>query len=297
MSNEPNGTTTTAPWQDLLPADFTVDQGGKPVPARELPFVKEAKDLPGFVKTAYDAHREIGARIPVKIAKPEDAVAWRKEHLPKLYQAGILEAPPATPQDYGIAKPEDLPPGLTWSDERAGKLAEVLHKHGVPKSAVPDLLALHTEALGGVQQIAQTSTEEAMTTLHKEFPADFDARFEAAGRLTKAIFKADEVAMLNATGIGNHPAFLGALMRLAPLAESDSSFMREVVQAAGGMTREDARAEYAKVMSDPTHPMHEKWRRRDPEAVAYVQGLYDKIPGGKTPVTIGGGITVTGRPS
>ena len=35
-----------------------------------------------------------------------------------------------------------------------------------------------------------------------------------------------------------------------------------------------AREEYAKVLSDPTHPMYEPFKRRDPAAEAYIDGLY-----------------------
>lgn len=35
-----------------------------------------------------------------------------------------------------------------------------------------------------------------------------------------------------------------------------------------------AREEYAKVMSDPTHPMFEPFRRRDPTAETYIDNLY-----------------------
>ncbi|TKB72528.1 MAG: hypothetical protein E8D46_13030 [Nitrospira sp.] len=35
-----------------------------------------------------------------------------------------------------------------------------------------------------------------------------------------------------------------------------------------------AREEYAKIMSDPTHPMFEPFKRRDPAAEAYIDGLY-----------------------
>lgn len=37
-----------------------------------------------------------------------------------------------------------------------------------------------------------------------------------------------------------------------------------------------AREEYGKVMSDPTHPMFEPFKRRDPTAETYIDNLYKK---------------------
>lgn len=101
---------------EQLPDTYTVEVDGKPMPLRDVPFVKEAKDLGGLIKTGYDAHREVGARvrIPNKEAKPEERTAF----LGKLYEQGLLEAPPSSPDEYGITKPDALPDGLLWSDEK-----------------------------------------------------------------------------------------------------------------------------------------------------------------------------------
>ena len=135
-----------------LPPELSVEVDGKPTPLRDTAFVKEAKDFASFAKGAYDAHREVGARIPVKGGTPESVAEWRKIHLPTLYKNGLLDAPPATPEDYGVVKPLDVPEGLTWDDDRAKKYAGILHKYGVPKGIVPELMALHVEALTGAGQ-------------------------------------------------------------------------------------------------------------------------------------------------
>ena len=56
---------------------------------------------------------------------------------------------------------------------------------------------------------------------------------------------------------------------------------------------EQAREEYAKVMSDPTHPHFDGLRRNSKEANAYVDGLYKKALPDSSPVTIQEGVSVT----
>jgi hypothetical protein len=269
---------------EQLPDTYTVEVDGKPLPLRDVPFVKEAKDLGGLIKMGYDAHREVGARVrlPGKEAAPEE----RNAFLGKLYENGLLQAPPKSPEEYGITKPESLPDGLTWSDESAKKLGTVLHKHGIPKAAVPELLALHQEMLSMAQTSLKTSEEEGVAALRKEFGDKYDDAAAAAGRLAGAIFKTpEELAFYENMGLANHPGFLGVLMRLAPLAQQDSSFLVGT-RKGGEMSGDDVRSEVAKIMSDKSHPMYEGYHRNDPKVSRHIEELYVKAYGnGKVEIT------------
>src|SRR5687767_15710305 len=99
-------------------ASVTVQHEGKDVPIKDVPFFKDTPDIPTFAKRAYDTHREVGSRIPVKVdtSKPENVENWRKEHLPKLHQAGLITAPPSKVEEYEIKRPEKLVDGLHWDD-------------------------------------------------------------------------------------------------------------------------------------------------------------------------------------
>jgi len=247
-----------------LTPDLTVDVDGKAVPLRDTPFVKEAPDFKTFVKGAYDAHREVGARLPVKTdGKPESVAEWRKTHLPTLYKAGLLEAPPATWQDYGVVKPQDIPEGLSWDDKRAERYASILHKYGVPKGIVPELMELHQEALTGAHMALKTSKEEGK-------------------RFTAAIFKTpEELEFFELTGLGNHPGFLSVMMRLAHGALQDSSVLAGLPsgQGGGGMTGDEVRKELAAIMSDTNNPRHKLYWQKDKATLDYVDSLYRKAYG------------------
>ena len=267
---------------EQLPDTLTVEVDGKASPLRETPFVKEAKDFASFVKAGYDAHREVGARIPVKHdGKPESIAEWRKTHMPTLQKAGLLEAPPASPADYGVVKPENLPEGLSWDDARAEKYAGILHKFGVPKAIVPELMALHVEALTSAGLALKTSVEEGTRALKGEFGDKYDERVEDAKRLTAVLFKTpEELEFFEKTGLGNHPGFLGVIMRLAPLAMQDSSVAAGLgSKGDGGVTGDDVRKEMASIMNDPTNAKNKLYWAQDKATMEYVNELYKKAYG------------------
>ena len=276
-----------------LPDTLTVEVDGKSSPLRETAFVKEAKDFASLVRGGYDAHREVGARIPIKHdGKPESVAEWRKTHIPTLQKAGLVDIPPATPADYGIVKPPELPPGLEWDDARAAKYAGILHKYGVPKAIVPELMALHVEALTGTTALLKTSVEEGTKALKAEFGDKYDTRIEEVKRLTDAIFKTpEELALFEATGLGNHPGFLSVLMRLAPLTMQDSSILTSSPSDGGGATTGDAvRSEVASIMNDKTNPKHKLYHQGDKDTLMYIDSLYKKAYGAGQVELSGGGI-------
>lgn len=268
---------------DQIPIDMTVEVDGKSVALRDTPFVKEAADFKSFVKGAYDAHREVGARLPIKTdGKPESIKAWRETNLPNLYKAGLLDAPPGSPKDYGVVKPENVPEGLSWDDKRAEKYAGILHKYGVPKAIVPELMALHEEALLGASHTLNTSKEAGTAALKAEFGDKYDTRVEEAKRLTAAIFKTpEELAFFEELGLGDHPGFLSVLMRLAPLAMQDSSIVASMgsKDGGGGMSGDAVRGEMADIMNNKENPKHKLYWNRDKATLEYVESLYKKAYG------------------
>jgi len=274
-------------WQNTLPETLTVEHDGKAVPIRDHPFVKETKDIDTFVKRAFDTHREVGARIPVRVTDDASKEAWRKEHLPKLYEAGLLPKPLASAAEYKIARPESMPEDIVWSEERAGRLAEIAFKHKIPPGAIPDLLALHQEALINVSQIIKSTEAEAETALRREFPSDYDQRMEQAKRLTPMIFKDQaELELYTATGLANSPFFLGPLMRLAPLAAQDTSIGTRM-STDGAMTREEVQATMADIINNPQNPRHKLYKAGDAATLEYVEKLYSKIPGAQEKIVVG----------
>jgi len=267
-------------YQAFLPDEAVMDHDGKSVKLKDLPDIQNAKDLPTLAKNYIESQRELGrrVRIPGKEAKPEETQAFKA----RLVESGVIPAPLGSPAEYGIVKPEGLPEGVPWSDELATTLAATLHKHGAPKELAADLLALHMQALGGAQETLKTSLEAGTSALRAEFGEKYDEAFAFAERFAPTIFKTpEELAFYERTGLGNHPLFLGPVMRLASLAMQDSSFVAQMARPTGPMEQGEAVKEHTRVMSDPKHPHYAGYQKGDPKALAYVDSLYRK-PAGAT---------------
>lgn len=261
----------------------TVDIDGKQVPLREAQFVKEAPDFQTLIKNSYNAHREVGARIPIKIdtTKPEEVKKWRETHIPALRNAGLLPKPPSSHTEYNVKKPTDLPEGLTWNDDRADRFAKVLHKYEVPPEMAGELMELNKEALMSNVNFVKTTMAEGISALKTEYGDKYDPMVEDAKRLTGKIFKTpDELAFFTATGIANHPSFLSVMMRLAQVAKGDSSFLPDAKKGGTGtMTGEEVKAELSKIMNDKTHPDHAGYIRGEKVVMDKIDVLYQKAYG------------------
>jgi hypothetical protein len=277
---------TSSDWRPFITDELKAD----PVVAGWAEKASE-KDIPSLLKTHAHLNKRMGSAInlPGADAKPEDVAALRE----RLYQAGVFAAPPKTPAEYGLAPPEALPKGVNWSPELAEKFATVLHKHGVPKAAVADLLPVYLEGIAGASQLVQADRESGMAKLRQDFGDQFDMRFEAAARMLPGIFtNPEEMALYDQLGLSNDARFLGPLMRLSALAMQDSSFLDSLPVSAGQITGDAATEEYARILNDKTHPMYEAFRRRDPKAEAYVDALYRKAHGNQRVQLDAGGMSV-----
>ncbi len=272
--DEQNGT-AVADWKPFLTEELKAD----PIVADWASKASE-KDTPSIIKSYAHLSKRMGGAInlPGKDAKPEEVQGLKA----KLYEAGIFQAPPADPKEYGITKPEKLPDGLGWNDDLATKFAQTLHKHGAPKGLAADLLPLYQEAILGAQTVFKTDQEAGLAALKKEFGEQFDSRKEATSRMIGEIFKDEqELALFNQLGLGDHPKFLSILMRIAPSYQPDSSYQPDAGQGSGS-GGEGPREELAKIMNDKNHPMHAGyWRQpQDPKVVEHIDNLYKKAYGG-----------------
>lgn len=231
------------------------------------------KDVQSIIKALAHAQHKLGNVIPVppKDAKPED----RQAVLNKLYDAGLLARPPATPEGYGIKKPESLPEGIQWDDELAQQLAATLHKHGMPAEAASELLQLHVASLAKQQQAFKIEQEQALAALKQEFGEEFESAKEQVRRIAKQIFRSpEEVEFYNRIGLGNHPLFLGPLMRIAKQMKADSSYAPGAQHSQPAVTPQQAFAELQAISTDPKHPMYARYKQNDPDVLAYITNLY-----------------------
>lgn len=265
-------------WREYVPQDVT----GDPALASIVQGMTE-KDLPSVLKSHIHLVRKQGTMLPIPPKDRPDEIAGLKK---RLYENGILAAPPDSPQAYEIKRPESLPEGLGWNDDLSNRFASTLHRHGASKELATDLLGLYSEALFGTTDMLKTSYEAGIAALKKEHGAEFEPRQEVAKRLAKAIFKTqEELEFFEKTGMADHPMFLSVIMRLAPLATQDSSFL-EPPGGTGTATGDDLRKEIANIMTNKTHPKHSLYWARDPKTLQEIEEMYRKAYGtGKVEIT------------
>jgi len=273
---------------EALMEHYTPELKADPIAAPILDKMTE-KTIPDVLKTFAHSQHRLGSAVtfPAKNATEDVKAAFKT----RVYEAGVFTAPPGKPEEYGITKPATIPDGFGWNDELASKFATTLHKHGASKELAADLVTLHAESMGGAQQTLKTSYDEGMTALKTEFGDKFDERKEQASRIAKHIFKSpEELEFFEGIGLGDHPAFLSVLMRLAPLAMQDSSFLGDVIHKGGEISGDDVRKEVADIMGNDQNPKYKLYWARDKATLEYVDNLYRKAYGDQM-VELSGGIT------
>lgn len=235
------------------------------------------KDIPSLIKGMAHAQKRMGTAtfLPGKDAKPEEVAAFKQ----RLYDAGVIPAPPKDVAAYNIKAPEKLADGVRWNDDLAKNFGETLLKHGASPELAKDMLALYEKALTGTMAALKTTKEENLAKLKAEHGAQFDEKMEMAERLAQGIFDKETYQFFDETGIGRDTRFLNVLMKLAPLAMQDSSFMDSIPVEGGQMTGEEVTAELTAIMTDPKHAMYEGYRRRDPAVNRYIDSLYRRAYG------------------
>ncbi len=107
------------------------------------------------------------ALAPLPADAPEHVRTERKALMDSL--AGV----PATPKEYGIARPQDLPEQF-WSEPAANNLAAWAHKHSVSPAAAKELMMTHADLIKG--QAAEH--EQYVSKYHGEQQAAFEAQIK-----------------------------------------------------------------------------------------------------------------------
>jgi hypothetical protein len=137
---------------------------------------------------------------------------------------------PEKPEDYGIKAPDNLPEGVEWNAELAGKAAGIAHKYGVPPEALHELINLNNENISSIvakSESAQKEQVEAMVAeLNAEWKDDAKNNWQRANR--------GAIAMgvdLEASGLGNNPHFIRAALRFDEMISDDKGLVSSESQA------------------------------------------------------------------
>ena len=196
----PDGTFAQG-WTDKLPEAF------KPFG----PSVGRFPSITDLIGGYANAEKAISAKKltpPGENATPEQVAEWRK-----------LVGAPDKPDGYGPLKPEKLPAGAEWNDELAGKLAEIGHKHHLPKAALADLVALNLSAQEAAAQKngadADAYVAQQTEALKKEWGQGYEENLAQSVKAAKLL------------GVDITDPEVGSNAKMIRLLHSASKLMRE----------------------------------------------------------------------
>lgn len=241
-------------WTDRLPEEL------KPAAAD----FQKYPDLPTFLKSAWSAKQLVGkkmegVKVPGEGATAEEISAFRKS-------LGI----PEKPEDYGVKKPDQLPEGVQWNEEKAAELVKLAHENNITPKALNALMAwnMDTNAKNVAEGRAKLAAD-AKAKLDGEKKKLADAwGHESQAKANLATRAAITIGLDPKSELFNSADFVMALARVGELISEDK------LVSAGAVTQlQDKRAQAMDVMKNPSNPNYQRYHSGDKEIVAMVRGL------------------------
>jgi hypothetical protein len=144
---------------------FTDDLRADPV-VKEYYDKTDYKSVPDVLKGFAHAQKRLGSVVPLLNgdSKPEDIAAWRKEHLPKLIGAKLVDAPFQAPEKYEVKLPEGVP-AEAWTDADTELAQGFAKKHGLSQEALNDGIAVVSSILGKAGAAVEVNREKSMAKI------------------------------------------------------------------------------------------------------------------------------------
>lgn len=170
----------------------------------------------GDLAKSYMHLRANGPAYPGEGSTLEDIARFRQ-----------LAQVPETQEGYAY-KPENLPEGLEWSDEKASGFFELAHKHHMPAPAVKAIVDYQLEREAARMQEAEaaaaTERKAAEDALVAEWRGDFEANKSTVRHLTETLARSagvptDDPAI---SQLANTPAFAKIMMQVSKLTAEDA---------------------------------------------------------------------------
>jgi hypothetical protein len=165
-----------------------------------------------------NASKLIGQKATLKAPAPDAPPAEVERFNTQIREAlGV----PAKVEDYKLTKPENLPEGLTWSDDKAKDFATLAHSLNIPPAAADKIAAWQMAQMSEAVQKGQGQIEawkqSQVVELKKDWGADYDANLGLAA-------KAAQVAGfdINDGELANNAKFVKAMLTVSKLIKPDA---------------------------------------------------------------------------
>jgi hypothetical protein len=137
---------------------------------------------------------------------------------------------PEKPEDYGLKAPDNLPEGVEWNAELAGKAVGIAHKYGVPPEALHELINLNNENISSIVAKSESAQKEQVDAMVAELNAEW--KDNAKDNWQRANRGAIALGVdLEASGLGNNPHFIRAALRFDEMIGDDKGLISSDSQA------------------------------------------------------------------
>jgi len=142
-------------------------------------------------------------------------------------------AKPTAPEKYDF-KALTLPDGVTLNEPILAAIEPIFRKYGLTQDAASELITEHAKALAKVESEAEATREadfktwmanqvkEHQATVRKEFGAAYDTNMAIAQKGMARVCSPAMKALLDETGLGNHPEFVKAFLTVGKMVSEDT---------------------------------------------------------------------------
>lgn len=184
---------------------------------------------------------------------------------------------PNSPAEYGIQKPENLPPGMEWNEGFLNEMAAVAHKHHIPAPAFQSLVQAQ---LAHAQNHAQTTEstrnaeiKAAQDSLIAEWRGDYETNLATVRHLTSRYAERAGIPedSPHLAALMNNPDFARIVHQVSTLTSEDG------IRAPSGMGDLRTPGQIANdIMAGKDPEWGEKYQQGDRSAMEHVSRLLQK---------------------
>lgn len=236
-------------WLDRLPADL---QDSKQI-------LGQFKDIDGALKTLVNQQRLLGKKaeavlIPKDDASPEEVAAFRAK----------LGVPDSV--DKYSTKIEGLPEGMALDEASVKQFNELAHKTGLTPAQAQEAVKFYAGLEAQNAQQAEVQAKAQFEASRKELAEAWGDKFEVNKNVATRMAQTLGLDP-NSKGLSD-PKVVIALERAARLISDD-----KIVSSDSSATVQVGKSRAMDIMTNPSNPMHSKYREGDAATAALVSDL------------------------
>lgn len=231
------------------------------------------KDLPTLVKHTVGLEKKLGSALALPNKdKPEDVAAFKT----KLYQSGVLEAPPDSPDKYELDL-SAIPEGMR-SETTIKAAREWAHKNGVSNGALKELMAIETQRYNSeLKPVLEFDKQKSMTefnTWAASIGKQPDEMMAYGGAYLSSRVSEEGMALLDRAGLSNHPEIMKLIAQAGMDTGEDISLALQA--RAGNPDALAAASEANDITTNKDNPKYKLLWSGDKATMDYVMSLRAK---------------------